>query len=99
MRRQRAKYGVGCADARGGKRQKAKVATPAALPLPESHSLDDAPPPGDVPGNAAASDSVTPQKSATRFDRATKLIAERGLLLVAIIAAVFSIVCFAYFFA
>ncbi|MFL6278147.1 MAG: ArnT family glycosyltransferase [Blastocatellia bacterium] len=89
MRRQRAK----------SKRQKANVATPTALPLPESQALDDAPPPGEVPGDAAASDSVTPQKSATRFDRATKLIAERGMLLVAIIAAVFSIVCFAYFFA
>ena len=92
-----------------GKRQKANLAAPAALPPPESHSLDDASPSaGDSLSDAAASESVdppaaqktvAPQKSATSYDRATQLLAERGTLLLTTIAAVLSIACFVYCFA
>lgn len=64
-----------------GKRQKANVAAPAALPL------------------SAAEQTVTPQEPTTIVDRATQLLAERGTLLVAIIAAVLSVICFVYCFA
>ncbi|MEN3332415.1 MAG: hypothetical protein V7641_1780 [Blastocatellia bacterium] len=99
MKRQKAK----------GKRQKAKVAAPAASPLPGSRPLDAASPqesnhPIDAspaPGSAdapTAENLDTTQKPSIRYDRAMQWLAQHGGLAVATIATVLSIVSFIYFF-
>jgi hypothetical protein len=99
MKRQKAK----------GKRQKAKVATPIASPLPVSKPPDAASPQeGDAPLNASAmpgSDetptaepSLATQNSSAYVDRVVRSFEQRGGLMVAVIAAVLSIASFAYLF-
>ena len=102
MRRQKAK----------GKRQRAKSAAPAALPLPESRTLAEAAPheqsrvdaartidSSDSSAAPAAESAAATHASSTSYDRATQFVARRGALLVVIIAAFLSAASFAYFFA
>src|SRR4051812_23885351 len=108
MKRQRAKgkrQNMAC-DALT--REAAQVAAPAASPLPVSkpldaaspqesdHSIDASPEPDD--SASATEKTVTPQKPSISYDRAMRLLEQRGSLMVATIAAVLSIVSFVYFF-
>ena len=103
MKRQKAK----------GKRQKAKVAAPAALPLPESQPPEEAVTPAhDDTVEGAATDSIGATSTAvpsaaanhtapvalTAYDRVRQIIARRGGLLVIIFATLLSLASFVYFF-
>jgi hypothetical protein len=102
MKRQKAK----------GKRQKAKVAAPAALPLPESrppeeavaqdHDSSVATAAASTVSTSTAAPSTEPinpaHLSPTTSDRLAQLIARRGVWLVVVIAALLSLISFVYFF-
>jgi hypothetical protein len=108
MKRQNMAWDALTRAAAKSKRQKAKVAAPAASPLPVSKPLDAASPQeSDHPIDASSEPddsasptekSVTPQKPSISYDRVMRLLEQRGGLMVATIAAVLSIVSFVYFF-
>src|SRR5436853_1648493 len=109
MKRQNMAWDALTRAAAKGKRQKAKVDSPAASPPPVSKPIDAASPQkNDNPiialaapesANAmAVENSGTTQKSSTPFDRAMRLLEQRGGLMVASIAAVLAMAAFVYFF-
>src|SRR5438128_624643 len=104
MKRQKAK----------GKRQRAKVAAPAALPVPDSQPLDEAAPKerahstdatDDSAASLSLSSSAAPAAEAIHTsqwwltdNRDAHLIARHDILLVVVFATLLSFVSFVYFF-